>query len=153
MVQAAAAGVIDFGRADPRDPKWWRYLRLILDQLERQNLKECYRLYNDRILAMLSRSNLTKESTELLLDDSETRITSIIKLLFPWLEVSREEVRKQQAVKLREAWESWFGKLDDPETQRRINETAEWLRNSVRQQPRRVRQVDVGAGSPRKGRG
>lgn len=129
MVQAATAGVVDFGRADPRDPKWWRYLRLIMDQLEQENLKEYHRLYNNRVTVMLSRTDLSQESAEKLLEESDSRINSIVKLLFPWIELDRESIRREQATKLRELWESWFGKLDDPETQRRIRNTAEWLRN------------------------
>jgi hypothetical protein len=129
MVQAAAAGVVDFGRADPRDPKWWRYLRLIVNQLEQENLKEYHRLYNDRAIAMLARTDLTRESADKLLDESDARINSIVKVLFPWIEINRESAWKDQATKLREIWESWFGKLDDPETQRRIRNTTEWLKN------------------------
>jgi hypothetical protein len=129
MVQAATAGVLDFGRADPRDPKWWRYLRLIINQLEQENLKEYHRLYNDRVVSMLSRTDLTRESAERLLEESDSRIDNIAKVLFPWINLDRESVRKEEAQKLRSAWESWFGKLDDPDTQRRIRETAEWLRN------------------------
>jgi hypothetical protein len=129
MVQAATAGVLDFGRADPRDPKWWRYLRLIINQLEQENLKEYHRLYNDRVVSMLSRTDLTRESAERLLEESDSRIDNIAKVLFPWINLDRESIRKEEAQKLRSAWESWFGKLDDPDTQRRIRETAEWLRN------------------------
>ena len=138
MVQAAAAGGVDFGRADPRDPKWWRYLRLILDQLERNNLKEYHGLYNARTVAVLGRSNLERDSAEKLLEDSETRISRIGKILFPWVELDRAAVRKQQAQRLRETWESWFGKLDDPDTQRRIQETADWLRNTAKRPRRRI---------------
>jgi hypothetical protein len=129
MVQAAAAGALDFGRADPRDPKWWRYLRLIINQIERENLKEYHQLYNNRVVSMLSRTDLTRESAERLLEESDSRIDSIAKILFPWVNLDRESVRKEEAQKLRSTWESWFGKLDDPDTQRRIRETAEWLRN------------------------
>lgn len=130
MVQAAAAGVIDFGRADPMDNKWWRHLRLILNQLEQENLKEYHRLYNDRVVAMLCRTDLSRESAEKLLEESDSRIGSMVKIMFPWVDLSRDTVRKEQAAQLRAAWESWFGKLDDPDTQRRIRETAEWL-NSI----------------------
>jgi hypothetical protein len=129
MVQAAAAGVLDFGRADPRDPKWWRQLRLIVNQLEQEKLKEYHRLYNDRVVAMLSRTDLTREGAERLLEESDKRIDNIAKLLFPWIDLDRESVRQEEAQKLRSTWESWFGKLDDPDTQRRIRETADWLRN------------------------
>jgi DNA-binding MarR family transcriptional regulator len=132
MVQAAAAGVVDFGRADPRSPKWWRYLRLILDQLEQKNLKEYHRLYNDRVVAILSRTDLTRESAERMLEESDSRIDSIAKVLFPWIELDRESVRKDEIQKLRAAWEDRFGKLDDPETQRRIRNTVEWLKNVKR---------------------
>jgi hypothetical protein len=132
MRQAAAAGVIDFGRADPRDPKWWRYLRLIVNQLEQQNLKEYHRLYHDRIVSVLTTTGLTQESLGKLWDDSDSRIGSIGKILFPWIELDRTAVRVKEAEHLRTQWESWFGKLDDPDTQRRINEVATWLRNTAK---------------------
>ncbi len=132
MVQAAATGVVDFGRADPRDPKWWRYLRLFVDHLEQKNLKEYHQLYNDRVIAILGRTDLTRDSAEKLLDESESRIGSIAKILFPWADLDRTSMRKEQAIQLRSSWESWFGKLDDPETQKRIRDTAEWLRSTSR---------------------
>ena len=138
MVQAAASGVVDFGRADPRDPKWWRYLRLIVDQVEQNNLKEYHRLYNDRVVAMLTRTDLTPEGTDKMLDESVSRIDSIVKILFPWVEIDREAAKQDQAKQLRATWEAWFGKLDDPETQRRIQATADWLRD-VKKTPGRGR--------------
>jgi hypothetical protein len=132
MIQAAAAGVVDFGRADPRDPKWWRHLRLIIDRLEQENFKEWHRLYNERVVSVLARNDLTQESNDRLLDESDARIDGIVKVMFPWLDLSRDTVRKEQAQQLRETWESWFGKLDDPDTQRRIRETAEWLNSTAR---------------------
>ena len=129
MVQAAAAGVVDFGRADPRDPKWWRYLRLIINQLEQENLKEYHRLYNERVVALLSRSGLPQESTDKLLEASDLRLLRIAKVLFPWVDLDPKTAQREQIKHLRSLWESWFGKLDDPETQRRIHETANWLRN------------------------
>jgi hypothetical protein len=136
MVQAATAGVVDFGRADPRDLKWWRHLRLIVDQLERNNLREYYRLYYDRTVTVLGRTDLSHESATRLLDESDTRIDSIAKLLFPWITWDRQKIREQEAVQLRASWEAWFGKLDDPDTQRRIRETAAWLRSTTRKTPR-----------------
>jgi hypothetical protein len=132
MVQAAAAGVVDFGRADPRDPKWWRYLRLIVDRLEQENLKEYHRLYHERLVSVLSREGLTQESVDNLYEASDSRIGDIAKVLFPWADLDRGSMRKRQAQQMRETWEAWFGKLDDPDTQRRIKETAEWLTNTAR---------------------
>jgi hypothetical protein len=130
MVQAAAAGVVDFGRADPRDPRWWRHLRTILDRLEQENLKEYHGLYNDRVVAVLGRSDIVQEAAKGLLEESDSRIDSIAKILFPWAELDRVALRKQEAQQLRETWEAWFGKLDDPDTQRRIRVTVDHLRNS-----------------------
>jgi hypothetical protein len=138
MVQAAAAGVVDFGRADPRDPKWWRYIRLIVDQLERENLRQYHRLCNDRIVAVLGRDGLGRESATRLLAESDRRIAGIAKILFPWIDHDRQESRQDQARQLRGAWEAQFGKLDDPETQRRIRRTVEWLRRGDRSQAPRT---------------
>lgn len=132
MVQAAATGVVDFGRADPRDPKWWRHLRLIVDHLEQDNLKEYHRLYNDRVISILGRPDLSRDSAEKLIEESDSRINSIAKILFPWADLDRDSIRKEQAQQLRASWESWFGKLDDPETQKRIRDTAEWLKSTSR---------------------
>jgi hypothetical protein len=143
MVQAATAGVVDFGRADPRDPKWWRYLRMVLDRLEQENLKEYHGLYNDRIVATLSRTDLTQESVENLYEASDARIGSIAKILFPWADLDRASMRKKQAQQMKEQWESWFGKLDDPDTQRRIQETADALEQMARRGRGRRRIVDT----------
>jgi hypothetical protein len=138
MVQAAATGVVDFGRADPRDPKWWRYLILVVDRLEQENLKEYHRLYNERVVAVLSRTDISRESAEKLLEESDARLDSVTKILFPWAKLDRKAVHVEEAQKLRETWESWFGKLDDPDTQRRIQETADWLRNTAKRSRRRI---------------
>jgi hypothetical protein len=136
MVQAAAAGVVDFGRADPRDPRWWRYLRLIVDRLEEENLKEYHRLYNERVVSVLGRTDLTSESAHKLLEESDSRLDQIAKILFPWVELDRATIRQQQAMQMRASWESWFGKLEDPDTQRRIRDTVEWLKRTTRKPPR-----------------
>jgi hypothetical protein len=130
MVQAAAAGVVDFGRADPRDPRWWRHLRTILDRLEQENLKEYHRLYNERAVAVLGRTDIVQDAAKALLEESDSRIDSMAKILFPWADFDRTSLRKQEAQQLRDTWEAWFGKLDDPETQRRIAATVDWLKNS-----------------------
>jgi hypothetical protein len=127
MVQAATAGVVDFGRADPRDSKWWLGLQLILDRLERENLKEYHRLYHDRVLAVLGRDELPREAADALIDESDRRITRIGQILFPWADLDPNAARQKEAERLKASWESWFGRLDDPETRRRIQQTADWL--------------------------
>lgn len=130
MIQAATAGVVDFGRADPRDPKWWLGLRLVLGRLERENVRECHRLYYDQVMAVLARDWLTQESYDRLFDAADNKTVSIARILFPWADLDPAARQAQEAERLKASWEAMFGRLDDPETQRRIRATADWLRQT-----------------------
>jgi hypothetical protein len=130
MIQAATAGVVDFGKADPRDPRWWLGLRLILDRLEQENIRECHRLYYDQVTAVLGRDWLTKESYDRLFDAADNKITAITRIRFPWADLDPKAHQMQETARLKASWEAMFGKLDDPETQRRIRATADWLRRT-----------------------
>jgi hypothetical protein len=127
MIQAATAGVVDFGKADPRDPRWWLSLRLILGRLEQENIRECHELYYDQVMAVLGRDWLTQESYDRLFDAADNKTTAIARIRFPWANLDPRANQMQETARLKASWEAVFGKLDDPETQRRIQATADWL--------------------------
>lgn len=60
----------------------------------------------------------------------------ILKLEMPWkFSDSEAEVKPDKAAirQMQNTWEETWGKLDDPETQRKIEATAAWLRRNTAQ--------------------
>ncbi len=123
MCQGAAAGVIDFARADPRDRLWWYQLRILADQLADRNASEVGRLNHRMATALLSRTDLDADSNTRLRDHAESLATAIKERLFPWMEFDHESLLAKAATAMREQWARTWGDPDDPETDRKIDAT------------------------------
>jgi len=123
MVQAATRGVVDFTRADPRNPLWIRKLRSILDQIESDNDVQYYGLLRETYLAAASRSNLTQSSYDAIAEGLKGYTHRIRDALFPWMTAETEETTNQHRSLLREQWIATWGDPSEPETQARIEAT------------------------------
>lgn len=115
------------GEARLLDRRWWRKLWWVLDQVESENVVrlaemehrvhagamdykaggDCFRVHWDQALALQSK---------------------VGRELFPWLPADDpvDAARKMTA-----DWEKNFGRLDDPETQRKVRATVEFLHSQA----------------------
>jgi len=130
MVEAAVRGLVDFSQLRFFDPGWTRRLKLILSGLSQLNLREELKFNHDYYLTLLTIPELDEQTTKALREQLENTRTAIDLAYRPWhqaLEKSLEH-RKQTMRDMTAIWESKFGKMDDPEVQRKIRATVEGLR-------------------------
>ncbi len=124
-MRAAASGAVDFTRADPRDPRWWRGLSLVLDDLERRDAAAILQAYAAVNLSVVSRPGADAKAA---LAAAGECLAGANKALFPWEKPAEKSDIKSDAARLRDAWVRNFGDPDDPATQERIRKTVAALR-------------------------
>jgi hypothetical protein len=158
MVEAAVRGLVDFSEARFFDPGWTRRLKLILSSLQRLNLREEMSLNHAYYLGLLAIPGLDDQSTKNLqeqLADVRERLDVTYR---PWHEDSgeKQEQRKKQMATMTSAWEEKYGRMDDPEVQRKIMATLEGLRlqrtNAQEVKPLTTRRKRRQTSDPRRGR-
>lgn len=109
MVRAAAAGVIDYTKADPRDKRWRIKHLLLLTEIERKDDYALLSAAQQHWLALLSHGRLTEESFESVKKNAADILEKMKTLVFPWLGDVVKEAPKNDTI------------IDaDPETQRLI---------------------------------
>lgn len=62
MVRAAAAGAIDYSRADPRDLQWQIKHKFVLEELARQERYDFFKTIHAQWLAYIGHGNLNEQS-------------------------------------------------------------------------------------------
>mgnify|MGYP003343225361 CR=1 FL=1 len=132
MLQAAASNLIDFKEAKSNDRAWYKKLRLLLDSVERNNYIEYLKIKTNINCAMLVRSEDGDMAAEIL-NNLESIETDFKSTLFPYL-VKRSnkdnnviEVNKERNTRLVNEWEKLYGRIDDPATQKKINDSIKFL--------------------------
>jgi hypothetical protein len=128
MCQCAADGTLDFTKADPQDRRWYTRVSLMISEKSRAQRLFMYDLLHRRNGNLLSRDNLTEESVEKLNQESYRLLQQILQLLFPWNTFESPDQAQESANKrLYDAWVAAWGDPEDPEVQRKIEQTAQWL--------------------------
>lgn len=123
--QAACAGVVDFTRARPFDPAWWRWLHSRLDQLEARNLVRLYALQHAQNVAALPVT--TGDGVKDHWERANGLLVKVFNRLFPWLQKDEEAdaaAFERSVDQLQKMWAAEFGDPADPATQERIWATA-----------------------------
>jgi hypothetical protein len=131
MCQAAAEGVVDFTRGDPRDIHWWINLNIALDHVEGRNADVIRRLHHATTLALLSRTDLNEESTEGLRKHADSLVLEHKKSLFPWVDFDESAGLNRAIDDMSKAWAAEWGDPNSPETQAKIEATARMLAAQV----------------------
>jgi hypothetical protein len=129
MVEAAVKGIVDFSQAKFFDPGWRRRIQLLINGLENLNYRR--ELENDQhyLLSQMSIPGLKDESFAALQKQLAATRDKLQVAYRPWSTVEGQEAAvSREAAKATQAWESKYGKLDDPETQAKIARTAQALR-------------------------
>lgn len=137
--QAALHGVVDFKNSDLHDRRWQQHLMLRLSGLHAQRQAEAIRTKVDFCLADMQAHSGDEENYARAREATLDLVEAYCTLLQPWQ--PKNEKRQTRAVidRLTTAWESVFGKLSDPETQRGIRETVEGLK-AMRREKRENRE-------------
>lgn len=124
MVQAAVEGVVDFRQAEPFDPKWHQYLRLILSGLARRNRRELRQLLFTQAVAVYTARQLKQEQIEEVGQKVSDLYHDIRETYYPQDKDLRVQHEKQLVRKDISSWEARFGKLNEEETKQKLDEFA-----------------------------
>lgn len=118
MVRAAARGVIDFRRADFRDPNWWLRRKVLIEEMERWDEFELWKLITQRHLGLIH-GRVSDQAFSELQKGASQAILAAIACLRPW---DRPDLQKlgHDAEQLREAYVREIGDPRDPELIQRI---------------------------------
>lgn len=108
MVQAAVNGVIDFSKAEFRNPMWWRRMFVLLDAYKSEhNFKLARARQNYYLASMQLPQGETKAANEAAIDAYNEMQAAV----YPWYDAARQEEDANAALK--DAWIEAFG---DPAT-------------------------------------
>ena len=95
MVRAAARGVVDFHRARPLEPNWWRRLNLLLDEVETEDTMylagEAFRFH----MLTAANSSLTEGAFKSSREAAQKLFKTMDGALRPWV-VDRENKRNEE---------------------------------------------------------
>lgn len=128
MVQAAARGVVDFTQARPLDRRWYRKLFWLLDQVEEDNLRAIFLSRQGRDQALLARAQTT-ETAQACLERLEQNQQLFRDHLFLYLQTAGSSTDTSTIQRLRQQWQEHFGDPNDPEVQKKIQQTVDVLRS------------------------
>jgi hypothetical protein len=132
MVEAATRGIVDFSQAKFFDPAWRRRVKYLIGGLQDLNRREELKSDHSYYLSLLNIPNLKPDlfgDVVKLLERTRTRLEAAWR---PWVTPESNEAQKTaEAKRLQTLWERQWGKLDDPETQRKIAATAAAMRKQA----------------------
>lgn len=119
-LKAKERGLIDYSEWDHRDPMSVMQQAAVFNYLENELLVESGKLRYSRLLGVLSASKNSDVITSL--DSLYRHLGSFIIPYVEWGDTNTKNIARSEITRLTKAWENKFGKLDDPDTQRRIAE-------------------------------
>jgi hypothetical protein len=125
-VRAAVDGVVDFSQLDLHDPNWHRRLRLIVDEMLRQDRLKSLELLHRRKLAFLQVCTEPVARGQLI--ESEAQMVDDYLNVMNGQPASQVNSKIRVAKKLRDSWAIAFGDPKDAKVQASIDATAEMLR-------------------------
>lgn len=135
MRRVVRAGRFDWSDYDPLD--WVSRLRLSLaisDEADAVAIRTWRAIQDYNIGFAGMGGEIEFEHRKKAIATALEAMQHILKLEMPWKFVETEEKPDTAAIrKMRDVWEETWGKLDDPETQRKIAATAEWLKRHTAQ--------------------
>ncbi len=94
MVRAAAAGVVDYTRADPKDINWKLRHRMLIHEMQRQEEGRMLDAVHRHWLTYVLKTNLTEESAALVKEHASDTLKAIRDVIFPWRAEDKDESQK-----------------------------------------------------------
>lgn len=98
MVRAAASGVVDYTRADPKDINWRIRHQLLLREVQRQEQYKLIELVYRKQLALISHGRLKEESFIEAQDSAKTLLGQLQDEIFPWLATKTETETQKDTI-------------------------------------------------------
>lgn len=144
IVRAAVDGVIDFTKVDLRNPLWHKRLGIVIDELLKRDHLEITKLMHNRQLSAMNCTLLDAPQYNKIAEAEAALADQFISALYGGTE-KKEDRGKKIASASRDAWERAFGKLDSPEVQKKIHDTALGLKHA--RQATETRKNPRGAGT------
>lgn len=93
MVRAAASGVIDYTRADPKDMNWRMHHQLLLTEVQRRETCQFLEAAQRDWLAYVSHGRLVEKGFEDVKDGAAKVLTRIHSLILPWATATKKEAQ------------------------------------------------------------
>lgn len=84
MVRAAASGLVDYTRADPKDIYWKLRHRMLIYEMERQEEFKLLDVVHRHWLTYVLKTNLTKESADNVKANTIETLQALQNTIFPW---------------------------------------------------------------------
>lgn len=94
MVRAAAAGLIDYTRADPKDINWKLRHRMLIHEIQRLEEGRMLDAVHRHWLTYALKTNLTEESAALVKEHASDTLKAISDVIFPWRAKDKDEGQK-----------------------------------------------------------
>lgn len=113
MVRAAARGIIDFTKADLRDPMWMRHVRTVIDSLVDDNLADRYRTTFQLQCSLIANSALQPKSFEDGLKRARMLHDLLVDVIAPWDADERASQSKSALEQGIEEYKRTAGNPDD----------------------------------------
>jgi len=112
-MQIAAAGIMDFRKADVLDPKWWIKLRWMIDQV---NSNHCVKIYEHRLQQRLALLPTLTDSTHIERCWNSVRSIQekIVNEIAPWVLTGRAAIHDIVA-RMKAQYTHKWGDPDSPE--------------------------------------
>lgn len=130
IVQAAARGIVDFSKFDPFDRGWWLRLRLLLNEVESDNLQQMLVVQHRQHTAALEYT-AGKQTFDHHWKHASQILATLTGMYFPWTG-AKPLSRKEEYESLRGQWIERFGDPKDPAVQASVDRTVEFLQSRRR---------------------
>lgn len=133
MIRLVARAGDDLSQARPYDRWWWRRLSWLIDAQENEKLERTLENKLSVYCAALARTEDPNNARKIF-DQIDKLETALEKLRFPWKETSKKDRYKA----MRELWKHHWGDPNDPDVQKKIENTNRILRERAerKQKPR-----------------
>jgi hypothetical protein len=113
-IRAAARGVVDFSKARLRDPRWYRYVRLVLEAMRSDDDIKQIGLQLAFSCALVGNGSLTEGSFKEAQKTAHELVHTSRNILFPWAAVTLSEAKKRAQDEMIGQYKAVLGDPSDP---------------------------------------
>lgn len=139
MVRAATLRMIDFSAFDPWDLWWWRRLRWVLKELEREQTREVLMTQHNHWVTLASNGNLTAESFDATKTNAQAALNRLLKATYPWLaDQIGEEGLQTSRQRLIDDYRARFGSPGDPQYDAMVKKLKQVLKHKLSPMEKRL---------------
>lgn len=128
MVRAAVTGAIDFSKAEPYNPQWMAYLRLVVMELIRESSIDIAKTLHQHYLALCTVTRIDDSGYKQLRDGANNLLDLIDAESYPWEKDKASQAQRDTAKAARQEWEEHYGELSDPAVQEAIDASVRAIR-------------------------